>query len=264
MINEIFNEMKWIYKVFAYIMSLSWKGKDLIYIHSTKKTFSIDEIDSRMKIKKAHIINHQPKRVKFGLKGYKMHFKKMQINLYNILRNYDDIGFIAYAGFVNVPFAIYDGYCLGDTKNYVLFDTMKNTSGVYKINFNRKRSNINAFDLLLDDVKEVELYISSSYEIKYQKSHAKAQFEIKSIIDDKISKNYLNDLFYKVADFLDYCRSNKVKKIHMYCASRQPVSFIIGTAIQSHHPEVIVYDFENSEYTWGLSVQKGKIYEKRD
>ncbi len=253
----IIEGLKLVHKIIAKLKSLCWKGKDLIYIHATKKTVDINDIDKLIPIRNAHIIDNQPKRVKLGFKWYNAHLKHMKINLYSILKNYDECGEISYVGYVNVPFAIYDGYCLGDNKDYTLFDSTKNENKFYKIDFKKKRNIANKFSVKQSD--EVELYIYSSYKIGKHNDNDLPKYEFDLPISDELTLDYLNDMFYKITDFLDECRTNGVLKVHMYCATRQPVSFIIGTAIQSHHPEIIVYDFENSKYTWGLSIKKGKL-----
>lgn len=181
----------------------------------------------------------------------------MKFDLYQIQRNLNDSPKITYAGYASVPFAIYDGYCLGDNHSYQFFDTTKNKNETYKIEFSKKRKSTNKFEIM--KVQEVDLLISSSYKVDNKFANTMNFFEFDTRINDKVSAEYLSDVFYFVSDFLDACRTAGVKKVNLYCSSRQPVSFVIGTAIQSHHPQVIVYEFENNEYGWGLNIQKARL-----
>lgn len=246
-----------ILKIIGYVRSLFWKEKDLVYINSTKKIFDTTGIDKIIPTRGVKFIVVENKTHKIGFKFVKNHFRKMKISLYQIQRNISETSTLAYAGYASVPFAVFDGYCLGDNRDYQLFDTTKNENGTYKIDFSKKRTKNNTFKKI--NATEVSLFVSSSFEVDNRHGKTDIKFNYMCLINDKVDDNYLSEVFYFVTDFLDHCRVSGVKKIHIYCASRQLVSFIIGTAIQSHHPEVIVYEFENNKYTWGLSIQNAKI-----
>ena len=55
------------------------------------------------------------------------------------------------------------------------------------------------------------------------------------------------------------CRDNGINIVNIYSATRQPISFVIGTSIQSHHPLVKAYEFEKSSYTWNVEIQNNQL-----
>jgi|AntRauTorckE6833_2_1112554.scaffolds.fasta_scaffold01677_8 hypothetical protein len=253
-------KISFIIKLINIIKAIFWKNSDVIYVNSNKKIFDQNGIDEIHSIKKSKFIINESKVSKLGLKFNKVHLKKMKIDLYHISRNLQYKPRIGYAGYASTPFAIYDGYYLGDNHDYVLFDTKKESSGFYKIDFSRKRISKNTITIP-NDVDEICLLVSSSYIINKETVKSCYTYEYNNIIIDKITLEYLNKTFYFISDFLDECRNKDIKIIHLYSSSRQPVSFIIGTAIQAHHPEVMAYEFENGNYNWALDVQKGILNE---
>src|SRR5690554_2314376 len=244
-------------KIIGYLFSLFWKKKDLLYINSTKKIFDTTGIDKLIPTKGVKFLVVENKTHKIGFKFVKNHFRKMKISLYQIQRNISETSKISYAGYASVPFAVFDGHCLGDNRDYQLFDTTKNKNKMYKIEFSKKRIQNNTFEKI--NSAEVDLFVSSSFQVDNNHRKTDSHFNFNYLINDKIDPNYLSKVFYFISDFLYHCRLSGVKKVHIHSASRQPVSFIIGTAVQSHHPEVIVYEFENNKYAWGISIQNSKI-----
>lgn len=244
-------------KMAAFLKSLFWKNKNLIYINSTKKIFDHSGIDNQQATKNAQSIFNESKTNKIGFNFVKIHFAKMKFHLYQIQRNINYSPQITYAGYASVPFAVFDGYCLGDNHSYHFFDTTKNENETYKIVFSKKRIEDNKFTIL--ESEEVDLIISSSFKVDRKFAKNGNVYDFDNQIGDKVSAEYLNKVFYFVSDFLDACGKSGVKKVNLYCSSRQPVSFVIGMAIQSHHPEVVAHEFEKNNYSWSLSIQKAKL-----
>ena len=58
---------------------------------------------------------------------------------------------------------------------------------------------------------------------------------------------------------MDLCKDNGVERINLYIAAKQPIGFVIGTAIQSYHPTTYVYEFLEGNYLMPLIIQKGKF-----
>lgn len=253
----MFEDLSCILKGIEVVLALFWKKSDLVYINSNKKIFDQGQIDSQMRTKNTKWIVVESKGDKLGWKFIRFHFFCMKAGLFQIIRNICYTPHIVYAGYASVPFAMFDGYVLGDNHDYTFFDTTKNTNTTYKIDFSKKRITNNTFSIALVD--EVDILISSSATVNHSFSKSSQFFEFTEQIPDKVSSAYQSKVFYFVSDLLDACRSAGVKRVHLYCSSRQPVSFIVGMAIQSHHPEVVAYEFDGIKYTWGLSIQKAKL-----
>ena len=139
-------------------------------------------------------------------------------------------------------------------------DSRKDKEKVYSVIVSRKRTNKEKFFIGKDNA--INLLVESS--CKIHNDLIPNTFPVYSLgidlIDDRITSNYLNSLYFKMIDFLDSASEAGVKEIHLFAASRQIVSFVLGTAIQSRHPRIIVYEFDGTKYTWSLDLKKGKVY----
>lgn len=41
----------------------------------------------------------------------------------------------------------------------------------------------------------------------------------------------------------------------MYISAKQPISFVIGTAIEQRHPEIEVYEYDGNKYAYSLNMK---------
>lgn len=256
--DENVNEVNIFVKVIQIVLAFFWKKSNVIYINSNKKIFDQGALDDIKSTKKTKWLINEAKTLKLGYAFNKVHFAKMKRQLYQISRNLEYKPQISYGGYVSTPFAIFDGYCLGDNHKYIFFDTTKNTGKMYKIEFKKNRKKTNTFNII-SNAAEVDLIISSSFPINTEITRSINKFEFMHLIADRLSKDYLSEVFYYVSDFLDQCRNVNVKRVNLYCSSRQPVSFIIGMAIQNHHPQVYAYELEKGRYAWAVNIQEGKL-----
>jgi hypothetical protein len=253
-------------QLYYFIKSLFWKNKNILYINSNKKVFDEKPI-GRCLPKDIDIDDYKNITVnsdlKIGFKNAKAHFLRMKKSLFEISQNLKRDPKIIYGGYVSVPFAVFDGYCLGDNHEYELVYTSKNNMDMYSAKFTKERKTAKQHFDIKKHEKVVNLLIPSSYPISHDAvSTNEPIFEFPNTAEDLIEDDYLNSLFYFISDFLDECREKCVGCINLYIAAKQPVSFVTGTAIQAHHPLVNVFEFENGKYTWNLEVQNGKIIEE--
>lgn len=240
------------------VKALFWRNNDIIYLNSNKKIFDFESIDSTRSINKTKIIDNQRTRKNYGFRYAKWHFFRMRILLYQMRLNLKYNPQITYTGYVSTPFAIYDGYIFGDNHNYTFYDTSKNAGKPYKVLFNKLRKKQNIFNIP-QGIQEFNLLISSSFNINKSFLNGKPYEEFNITCPDKITKDYLSEVFYYVSDFMDACRDNGINIVNIYSATRQPISFVIGTSIQSHHPLVKAYEFEKSSYTWNVEIQNNQL-----
>ena len=252
-----------IQKIIQVIKAFFWKNSDVIYIHSNKKVFDHNLIDEKQSTKKSKWIINESNTHKIGFKFTKLNFRKGQIALYQITRNLKYKPKISYGGYVSVPLAAYDGSCLGDTRNYFLYDTMSGKKHAKRIEFNPSRNTSVRFGVD-STFKEVNLIVSSSFLVNSNavRDGTMPTFRIDQLLKGFADSKYLIKMHSLVYDFLDECRFSGITKVHMYMSSRQAVSFAVGTAIQPHHSEVLIYEYEDARYTWNINVKKAKLEEE--
>lgn len=248
-------------KVVGTIRTLFWKNPDIIYINSNKKKFNKRNIDSNVETLKSKWVCCQTDS-KLGIKFEKYHFRKMKFCLFQIMRNLSNISRIVYSGYASPMFAVYDGFCLGDNRDYVFVDTLENKNKSYIINYRKKYEKETIyFD---NPSEEINVLIESSCEILVSKCRNCKTYQFNKKCKDKIDIGYLNDVYSFTKSIFDLAADSLVKKINLYVSARQPVSFIVGTAIQSSHPSVYVYEFDQGQYKDLLLVQEGRIIEGKN
>lgn len=244
-----------IYKVISCIKTLRWNNPDIIYVDSNKKRQNkrfIDAVASTFGCKWVLCESN----TKLGYKHYKCHLLKMKHSLYDILRNTSNSNKLIYSGFASPMFAAFDGYCLGDTRKYTFVDLNSCNSKPYKIEYNKKYIKRNLTEK--PNSKIVNVIYSCTADIDASSiSGYKYIFSEKS--GDNVKAKYLQIIYSFTKDVLDLCKNNGVERINMYIAAKQPISFIIGTAIQSYHPNVYIYEFIEGKYTTPLNIQKVRI-----
>ena len=246
-----------IYKIFSAVKTIFWRNDKIIYINSNKKIQSKESIDSLTGTKNYRWINCQSHfKGGFGLKRYKYHLLRMKRHLYDISRNLDETNCLTYSGFVSPMFAAYDGFCLGDNINCSFIDCDSGNSTAYKINYSKN----------LQETPDLEKPRTTSVNVLFCCGH-----EINNVEDNistyrfsrprvnKITQSYLHDVFAFSKAVFDLCKNSGVERINLYIAAKQPISFIIGTAIQTYHPKVFAYELVGNKYKYVLCIQTGKL-----
>lgn len=246
-------KVSFLYEVWSYIRTLFWKNENIIYINSNKKRQNKDNIDDvGIKTRKYKWLICESN-VKLGYKFYRIHLLKMKHKLYDIARNSNDNNDLIYSGFVSPMFSSYDGYCIGDTRGVTFVDLDSNTSKPYKIKYEK---NYTKSEMPVSKKDIVNVTFECSYNIncvddityRYQEKSG-------NIVDEK----YLQNIYSFTRNVLDSCSQNNVKRVNFYIAAKQPVSFVIGTAIQDYHPIVYIYEFKEGKYCMPIIIQEGKL-----
>lgn len=246
-----------IYKFISLIKTFFWRDKNIIYVNSNKKSQSKDIIDNLISTRGCKWIMCESI-TKLGYRFYKLHLLKMKKNLYDISRNLSESKILSYSGFASPMFAAYDGYCLGDNRSYRFIDIDSSCTNGYVIEYEKKLLEVSEFDKVRNDI--VNVIFSCSIDIRLES--IKGQ---KYIFDEKsgckVDLLYLQKVYSYTKCLLDYLGKSGVKRINMYIAAKQPISFIIGTAIQPGHPKVYIYEYFEGTYNNDipLLIQEGKI-----
>ena len=246
-----------LYKLWSFVKTLFWRNSKIIYINSNKKIQSIESIDSITGTKGYHQINCQSHlKCDFKLRYYKLHLFRMKRHLYDISRNFDEANYLTYSGFVSTMFAAYDGYCLGDNKKYRFIDCNSGNSVPYKIDYSKKL--IETPDLEKPRTTSVNVLFCCGHEINNVENNI-STYRFNRPRVNKITQSYLHDVFAFSKAVFDLCKDSGVERINLYIAAKQPISFIIGTAIQTYHPKVFAYELVGNKYKYVLCIQTGKL-----
>ena len=89
-------------------------------------------------------------------------------------------------------------------------------------------------------------------------------YEFNRLSGPKVTKSYLQEIYSYAKSLFDLCTNCGVERINLYICAKQPISFIIGTAIQSYHPKIYAYEFNNGKYDHCLNIQLGKLCDYND
>ena len=245
-----------LYKFFSYVKrKLFWRNKNIIYVNSNKKFQNKESIDAITKTNNYKWVICQSN-TKLGYKFYKHHLLKMKKHLWDISRNSNELNEVTYAGFVSTMFAAYDGYVLGDNHKYIFVDTHSSNNKTYKVEYEKKFSSI-MFEKKPSN-KIVDVLFSCSAKINQLNDNLEC-YEFCKPSGPKVAKNYLQEVYSYAKNLFDLCNECGVERINLYICAKQPISFIIGTAIQSYHPTIYAYEYNNGKYDYCLNIQFGKL-----
>ena len=176
-------------KIWGAIKCFFWRNKNIVYVNANVKNANLEEIKYLIKPSDSKYVNCQSQR-KTGLRALKWHFWKMRISLFQIQRNVVDLSKFTYCGFASQMFSVYDGFILGNTMKYNFVDF----NGEYYPISSTIKSKIAEWDLK-QPLDEVDLVISTSYEIDTRKCKGKAQYVINDKAPDVITDEYLEGIY---------------------------------------------------------------------
>lgn len=241
---------------------------DFIYINTNKKILDIREIEKVIDLKKYKKIMLNKL---YTTKTYKpkRRIKRMKRIHDIILRSKFDGYKFYYAGFLSVPMAFYDGYKVNNTLKVKFLEYSKEDNLFYEVIDRKKYRKTKSIEIIYPKNIEVEvnIVISSSFHIheniniRYISKASIIKIIDNNYIDNnkRITTTYLDENRNKFSEVLKILRKNNVKKINVFCASRQSVSFTFGTCVQPYDPEIVIYENNNNKYIWGLNLKNGKV-----
>lgn len=179
----------------------------------------------------------------------------------------DKTGEIGYYGVTHIPFAFLAGYDFGDQSKIHIF--------------HRKRHNGELFEELSDGVNyDMRFDIEEKQKTKNSGELVVAVSTSLKITEEEIKRSFGNDkhivmlnLNNQGYDQLDkyesverlsneawarirnYSKECNVRKIHLLIASSVGFAFYMGRKCSAQiDPQVIVYNYQNGQYTWAISV----------
>lgn len=238
---------------------IKFKSSDVLYCDSNKKEISDNQfktvINQYNDWEHVFVSSHMP----ISFRKYKWHFLKQRYCLYKILKNIQSVKTIAYSGMASTPLSVFDGYILGDSHIYKFYDMNNLNSELYSISYHKNQDSSGCSFNIPENAEEVCLVIDTSSPVSMSSIKPFPPNSYGKILPKKLTSKNLQDVYNFVFDFMEACNRVGVKKVHLYANCKQPVAFIVGTAIQPKHPETIAYEWYLGEYRWALSLPKAKL-----
>lgn len=180
---------------------------------------------------------------------------------------------LIYIGFPHVPLGFLDGVNFSDIDDPILYEYQgMDSECLGKGFFELKRiynteieieQTLNNYDSL---DKEVVLKIEQSFKIN--DDDIKKVVNVSSIVSLSSSKigrwkitNYAQiDKYQREFEkMLTEMKAKGVEKIHLFATTPVSLSFSLGRVINHYHPEIIVYNYNNGIFDWGINLQNHEI-----
>lgn len=177
-------------------------------------------------------------------------------------------GSYAFAGIMHTPFIVRLGFKIGDETYFKLYHK-KRDKDYFELLKNRNEyignlPKLNVEKRLKDDSNELIVAISTTFDIREEKlekfnleNNNYIKFETSEkgfdvIRSEKQINEYKNCIFREVRGIV---QDKDIKKIHLCISSSVAFTFAIGQGLSKNYdPQVIVYNYEDQKYTWGVDI----------
>ncbi len=176
-------------------------------------------------------------------------------------------GNFIYIGFPNIPYAFLDGYTFKNIRHVKLFE----------YNDGRYTDKERGF-FELTNVQAGKRLVDISSEVPSSNIVVIAVEQTYSISDDDIAKTipnptivrfkikypvyYYNDIeiiTQKFKELINTLQKNGTDEIHIFATISTSVAFSLGRETQHFHPDIIVYNYSNNKFEWGLNIKTKKL-----
>jgi len=180
---------------------------------------------------------------------------------------------LIYIGFPHVPLGFLDGVNFSDIDSPILYEYQgMSTECLGKGFFELKHIYNSTLNLKCDLDKftkldnEVALKIEQSFHInnddinKVVKVGNILTFGTNDVGRWRIT-NYAQIEIYKreFLNILEDLKDRGVVKIYLFAATPVSLSFSLGSVIEHYHPEVIVYNYNNGTFDWGINLRTQQV-----
>ncbi len=249
----------------VFLMNQSQQQKNWITIKKEylKKNFQTIEINYKKLLKSNGLISEINLR-----KIFKKHITKVKKIERKLLR----INNLSYCGFPHVPLGFFDGNNLRKVNNISHINYFENPpcseQGFFELkHIYNDPVKIESSDLEgINIVNEVILKVEQSYKIQDKDvKQINSELQILKFSNIEIKPwgitNYaqLDSFKNQFRNYLILLKEIGIKKIHLVATTPTPLSFALGSAIEHHFPEIIVYNYCNGVFDWSISIQKKEI-----
>ncbi len=176
---------------------------------------------------------------------------------------------IGYYGIAHTPLVFRAGFNVGDQRKVRIFHRARDNEALFK-EWSKEKDGWND---TLEETKELnkgskskELYVAigTTFPIKTEEisSINKNNGHVLIFKSSAIGFDVLGS--YEQANILrnqilktirDRVKKYNIRKLHLMISSSVAFTFLLGTSFsEQHDPEIIVYHYENGQYTWGINM----------
>lgn len=178
---------------------------------------------------------------------------------------------LGYYGIAHTPLAFRAGFHVGDQRKIHLFHRIRENEALFEEWSNEKKGSNDILEKpkeLNKGSKSQELYVAigTTFPIKEEeissinKNKSHVLIFQSSTLGFDVLNNYgeanelKNHILKKVRD---RAKKYNIRKLHLMISSSVAFTFLLGTSFSAQHdPEIIVYHYENGQYTWGINMSK--------
>jgi len=178
-----------------------------------------------------------------------------------------------YIGFPHVPLGFLDGVSFTDVDDPILYEYQGMDSECLGKGFFELKRIYNTSLTLVNNISQYES-LDNEMALKIEQSFKISDNDIKKVVN--VSQiisfglenpqrwgitNYAQiDIYQKEFEKVVTELKNKgVNKIHLFAATPVSLSFSLGRVIKHYHPEVIVYNYNNGVFDWGINLRNRKV-----
>lgn len=175
--------------------------------------------------------------------------------------------YYAFAGILHTPYILRLGYKVGDETYFKLFHKKRNED-TFKLLIDKETYFGNYPELKIDKIlKESDtliVSISTTFSITKEQldkfdteNNNYLKFETVDkgfdIITSEKQIDYYKEIIFN--NIREIVRNRKIKLIHLCISSSVSFTFALGQGFsRNYDPNVIVYNYEGQQYTWGLNL----------
>lgn len=178
-----------------------------------------------------------------------------------------------YIGFPHVPLGFLDGVNFTDIDDPILYEYQGGDNeclgkGFFELKkvYNSNINLINNLDSCNDFMDEIALKVEQSFAIS--DGDINRVVEVSKIIKfgllEPVHSGIVNyaqiDIYQRGFDkLLIELKNRGVDKIHLFATTPVSLSFSLGRIIKHYHPEIIVYNFNNGSFDWGINLKTKEV-----
>ncbi|SHH76963.1 hypothetical protein SAMN02745135_02041 [Caloranaerobacter azorensis DSM 13643] len=196
--------------------------------------------------------------------------KKTIRNAKKIMKNKNSL---IYIGFPHVPLGFLDGVNFTDIDDPILYEYQGMDSECLGKGFFELKRIYNSSLNLVDNIDQTEI-INNEVALKIEQSFRINDNEIRKVVNVssiisfgpqnigrwKITNYAQIDIYQKEFDKVITQLKNKgVDRIHLFAITPVSLSFSLGRMVKHYHPEIIVYNYNNGKFDWGINLRNQKV-----
>lgn len=174
-----------------------------------------------------------------------------------------------YVGFPHVPLGFLDGVNFTDIDDPILYEYQGKDNeclgkGFFELKtiYNSNIDLVNNLDSYSDFKDEIAVKIEQSFGIndsdinKVIKVSQIIVFGLLMPVHSGIANYAQIDIYQRDFDkLLSVLKDKGVNRIHLFATTPISLSFSLGRIIKHYHPEIIVYNFNNGRFDWGINLR---------